>query len=207
MRGELLPLFPLQTVLLPHATLPLRIFEERYKEMIRELLPARGEFGVVLARDNGVLNTGCTAAVAQVLCEYEDGRIDLVAVGGRRFRLRDLNTDRSFLRGIVEEFDDDDFSEVNSTRLREALALHRDYASATGHDQDPPDAAAPELSFLLADISPDLEFRQLLLGTLSEARRIELVANHLDQLLKQHGAQESMRATARSNGHGKHWKE
>ena len=43
-----LPLFPLRTVLFPGMPLPLRIFEERYKVMVRELLATGGEFGVVL---------------------------------------------------------------------------------------------------------------------------------------------------------------
>ena len=47
MAAELLPLFPLSTVLLPATPLPLHIFEDRYKEMLRDLNPNRGEFGVV----------------------------------------------------------------------------------------------------------------------------------------------------------------
>ena len=46
-----LPLFPLRTVLFPGMELPLRIFEERYRVMIRELLDSGGEFGVLLIRE------------------------------------------------------------------------------------------------------------------------------------------------------------
>ena len=49
MAEELLPLFPLSVVLLPHTQLPLHIFEDRYKEMIGEAIEGRMEFGVVLA--------------------------------------------------------------------------------------------------------------------------------------------------------------
>jgi hypothetical protein len=59
---------------------------------------------------------------------------------------------------------------------------------------------------VLGAISPDLEFRQMLLGSRSEARRIELVAGHLARLIKQHTIQEAMRRAARANGHGKHLK-
>jgi len=47
MQEELLPLFPLQVVLLPRTPLPLHIFEERYKQMIAEALRGKTEFGVV----------------------------------------------------------------------------------------------------------------------------------------------------------------
>ncbi len=59
MQDGLLPLFPLQVVLLPGSQLPLHIFEDRYKEMIGEVLRDKLEFGVVLASEKGIVNTGC----------------------------------------------------------------------------------------------------------------------------------------------------
>ncbi|HLX45581.1 MAG TPA: LON peptidase substrate-binding domain-containing protein, partial [Bryobacteraceae bacterium] len=75
MQQGLLPLFPLQVVLLPGSELPLHIFEDRYKEMMGEVIRDREEFGVVLANDKGIVNTGCTATVAKVLRQYSDGRM------------------------------------------------------------------------------------------------------------------------------------
>lgn len=112
MQPVLLPLFPLQVVLLPGAELPLHIFEDRYKEMIGEVL--RGnlafgrEFGVVLANEKGIVNIGCTATVDQVLRQYPDGRMDLLTRGRRRFEIVRLNDERAFLRGSVDFFDDDE---------------------------------------------------------------------------------------------------
>jgi hypothetical protein len=108
MQPVLLPLFPLQVVLLPGAGLPLHIFEDRYKEMMREVIRDRLEFGVVLANEKGIVNTGCTATVDQVLRQYPDGRMDLLARGRRRFEIVRLNDDRAFLRGSVDFFDDDE---------------------------------------------------------------------------------------------------
>src|SRR5258708_36528790 len=105
---EWMPLFPLQAVLLPGAELPLHIFEERYKEMIREVIRERLEFGVVLASDKGILSTGCTATVDKLLREYPDGRMDILTTGRRRFEILRLNEERSFLRGAIEFFDDED---------------------------------------------------------------------------------------------------
>ncbi len=108
MQDGLLPLFPLQVVLLPGSPLPLHIFEDRYKEMIGEVLRDKLEFGVVLASEKGIVNTGCTATIDRVLKEYPDGRLDILARGRRRFEVLLLNDERSFLRGAVEFFDDDE---------------------------------------------------------------------------------------------------
>ncbi len=58
-----IPLFPLGLVLVPQMDLPLHIFEERYKRMIRECLEDGTEFGVVLLQGSGVHTVGCTARV------------------------------------------------------------------------------------------------------------------------------------------------
>ena len=57
MATRLLPLFPLSVVLLPATPLPLHIFEERYKTDDGELIPETGEFGVVLAKDDGIVKS------------------------------------------------------------------------------------------------------------------------------------------------------
>src|ERR1700726_1603725 len=107
MQDELLPLFPLQVVLFPRTSLPLHIFEERYKQMIGEVLRGKAEFGVVLAGEKGIVNTGCTASVEKVVKTYPDGRMDLITIGRRRFEIILLNDEKSYLRGAVEFFDDE----------------------------------------------------------------------------------------------------
>ena len=87
MQPGLLPLFPLQVVLLPGSELPLHIFVDRYKEMMAEVMRDRIEFGVILASDKGIANTGCTATVERVLRRYPDGRMDIMTQGRRRFEI------------------------------------------------------------------------------------------------------------------------
>src|SRR6185312_12382338 len=104
MQQELLPLFPLPLVLFPGARLPIHVFEDRYKEMIGEVLREGREFGVVQAGEKGIVNTGCTAAVDRVLKQYPDGRMDVLTVGRRRFEIILLNDERPYLRGAVDFF-------------------------------------------------------------------------------------------------------
>jgi Lon protease-like protein len=115
---ERLPLFPLGTVLYPGLLLPLHIFEERYRLLMRELAALPQDqprhFGVVAIRqgreagEDGVQSlyeVGCTADVRQVEA-LPDGRFDIVTTGSRRFRLHDVDRSQPYLVGEVSYLDD-----------------------------------------------------------------------------------------------------
>ena len=108
----MLPLFPLGAVLYPGMLLPLHIFEERYRKLVRDLLdgPEPRRFGVIAirkGRETGVegvqslYKIGCTATLRRVE-EHEDGRFNLVTVGMRRFRLLALDQTLPYLQGEIE---------------------------------------------------------------------------------------------------------
>ncbi len=114
--AEALPLFPLgHTVLFPGVVLPLHVFEERYRELVRTLveLPegTRRRFGVVAIRQgwevgedavSALHDVGCAAELRRV-SRYPDGRYDIVSVGTDRFRLRSVDRrSRPYLVGAVE---------------------------------------------------------------------------------------------------------
>jgi len=110
--SETLPLFPLGTVLYPGLLLPLHVFEERYQQLVRDLLagPEPRTFGVIAIREgretgpNGILTLyeiGCIATVRQVT-ELDDGRYDLVTVGTQRFLLKGTDGTKPYLQGEVE---------------------------------------------------------------------------------------------------------
>src|SRR5215467_12668 len=114
MPSRLIPLFPLRLVVFPRTPLPLHIFEERYKEMVGIAIQEHSEFGVVLAKDNGIVNTGCTVVVDKVLETYPDGRMDILTRGQRRFEIVTLNEEKDYLQGEVNFFDDDDLADPPS---------------------------------------------------------------------------------------------
>jgi uncharacterized protein len=110
--SEMLPLFPLSTVLFPGMRLPLHVFEERYRALVAELLagPEPRRFGVIAIRSgrevgaSGVAalhEVGCVAVVRQV-ATHPDGRYDLQTVGTERFRLASTDRSRPYLQGEVE---------------------------------------------------------------------------------------------------------
>lgn len=199
----LLPLFPLEVVLLPHTPLPLHIFEERYKLMIAECLEKGSEFGVVLVRGKGVLRTGCAAEIEKVLERYDDGRLDILALGRRRFEIRTLDTSLDWYRAEVEYFDDDDYAPVDHLALENAKQWWLEYRTLAASGDEPP-KEAPELSFQLASVSQDLAFRQGLLELRSEAARVEKTAAHLREMVERRRLADQVRRVAPLNGHSKH---
>src|SRR5271166_6430149 len=185
---NLLPLFPLDLVLLPGAPLPLHIFEPRYKEMICECLEQKKPFGIVRASDEGVAGIGCTAEILSVTKKYDDGRMDILARGVDRFEVVEVNEERAFLRAEVslvqDELDAAQPVRAEPSLIEQAVRLHAEIVRIAGAELSEPDETATNLSFLLAGSLPlDLDFKQNLLSTLSETKRLEAVVGYLEAVL------------------------
>jgi Lon protease-like protein len=179
----LLPLFPLDLVLLPGVPLPLHVFEPRYKEMIAECLDEKKPFGVVRASEEGVADIGCTAEIVEVTKRYDDGRMDILTRGVERFEVLQVHQDRSFLQAEFTVIDDEP-GRPSSEMVREAVRLHTEIVKLAGAETDGPEEGADQLSFLLAGSLPlDLDFKQKLLTTLSEAKRLQAVISYLQAVL------------------------
>ncbi len=202
MQGDLLPLFPLRVVLFPGAALPLHVFEDRYKEMIGEVIAAQSEFGVVLARENGIVNVGCTASVEKVMKRYPDGRMDIQAVGRRRFEIILLNEEKSYLRAPVSFFDDEEAEPAQPDLRARAVESWRTLCALHQTVAEEPDEAGPELSFHLAQAVPDLDFRQVLLNVRSEAERIRQLVTFLEDYVPRRRYTQTLRGLASKNGQG-----
>jgi len=204
MQQGLLPLFPLQVVLLPGAELPLHIFEDRYKEMIGEVIREHAEFGVVLANEKGIVNTGCTATIDRVVRQYPDGRMDIVTRGRRRFEIMLLNDERPYLRGAVEFFDDENASPINPEVHQRAIdGYNALQALSSNHPLDESVEHDPQLSFRLAEPVADLTFRQILLSTRSEADRLKQIADFMPGFLVRQRRIQHAREVAPRNGHAR----
>ena len=179
----LLPLFPLDLVLLPGVPLPLHVFEPRYKEMIAECLDEKKPFGVVRASSNGVAEIGCTAEIIEVTKRYDDGRLDILTRGVERFEVLQVHEERTFLEAEFTVVEDEPGT-ASSELVQEAVRLHAEIAKLAGADSTGPAQNAGNLSFLLAGSLPlDLDFKQNLLTTLSEPKRLESVISYLQAAL------------------------
>jgi len=196
----LLPLFPLDVVLLPGTPLPLHIFEPRYKEMIGECLTNEAPFGVIRALEGGIAEVGCTAGIVTVTKKYSDGRLDLIAEGRKRFEVLELNEERPFLQAEVLLIPDEP-ADVQPADRDRAIQLHLEILTMAGAVQDLSAADQTQLSFYLAGSLPlDLDFKQKLLAIRSEGQRIREVAGYLEGILPR--LQHAARAKERAGGNG-----
>jgi Lon protease-like protein len=105
-KQKTIPLFPLGLVLMPDMSLPLHIFEERYKLMIADCIEKNAEFGVVYHDETGLMNVGCMAKITRILNRYSDGRMDILTAGKQRFQIKELGEEKPYIEAQVAFFRD-----------------------------------------------------------------------------------------------------
>jgi Lon protease-like protein len=185
-----LPLFPLGSVLYPGLVLPLHIFEDRYRQLVSDLLeePEPRQFGVVAiryGRETGIdsvsalYETGCTAELQRVE-PYDDGRFDLVTVGTQRFKLLGLGEQAPYFTGDVEWLPEEIGNEAEAglvltavqQSFRSYLALIAERGGAHVTIPEMPDEPMLMSYLVAAAIVVDLPVKQGLLEEPDACRRL-----------------------------------
>ena len=203
MASRLIPLFPLRVVVFPRTPLPLHIFEERYKEMTGNAIRDHSDIGIVLAKEEGIVNAGCTVRIEKLLHTYPDGRMDLLTRGQDRFEILDLNQEKSYLQATVDFYDDDDITATPADLRDRALANYNALRELTSvDDRGAADLNDPQLSFQLAQILPDLDFLHALQRDRSETGRLKQLNQYLEQYIPRQRTIERVKAVAPTNGFG-----
>ena len=203
---ETIPLFPLQTVLLPGTPLPLHIFEPRYRQLTVDLMTGTvpdKRFGVIAlapSEDVEVTSTdqlqpvGCAALLRQAE-RLPDGRFEIVSMGEQRFRLLAVDASSApYLLGAIEWVPDTpavipgqrDANETIDSLAKAARAAYRRYCQAAWQQGDwtepDDDIEVAELAHLLAgDCLLPMEDRQRLLEETRPLHRLRLVGRMLNR--------------------------
>jgi len=189
--SDRLPLFPLGLVLLPGLLLPLHVFEERYRVLVRELLELPEEqrrFGVVAIREGREVGADGVTALHEIGCvahlrrvdPHEDGRFDIVTTGAERFRLTGLDTEGPYLTGLVDYLPDDMGPADEAPLLDRAVrTVFLEYLAALGEAggeeieaPDLPDSSLVLSYLVAATMLLDLDDRQALLAEPDGASRL-----------------------------------
>jgi len=193
MTTERLPLFPLNTVLLPGMVLPLRIFEPRYRMMMRHVLAGERRFGVVLIRQGSDVDptaescdVGTIAEVTDVV-PVQDGSMNISTTGRWRFRVTQLHHDQPYLTGDVESLSDgyepseglqDLQAEVARLSLQYVtivLSLSREQATQVHLPRDPVTLSFKVAGLLMSNQHQPAEGQRLLESPTVERRLYEEV--------------------------------
>jgi len=200
MNDNELPLFPLDMVLLPARKVPLHIFEERYKQMIRECLDQDTEFGLVWGTDDQFNHIGCAARVAELITEFPDGRMNIVIEGTQRFRVVSRQDIHPYISAIIEHLDDDtepynlELGNQLKTQYAEAVKLTLGWAKPT-----PPTEDLSQISYVVAaSLNLPLDQQQQLLEDTSVNSRLNIMSEILDSAL---ASLREIKRRTRGNGH------
>jgi Lon protease-like protein len=194
------PLFPLPLVALPTESVPLHIFEDRYRRMIEECLSAGGEFGIVWHSEDELKQVGCACEVEEVLERMHDGRLNILARGIRPFRLIERQDDLRYPAGVIEFLADDeeetDVEAAQSTRELYAELLEQ----ATDQLLEDEELQAMDAYQMAATVEFGPDAKQELIELRSENARLRLLGLLLSAAIKRLELVERAQARARSNG-------
>jgi ATP-dependent Lon protease len=202
-----IPLFPLNIVLFPGMSLPLHIFEPRYKDMIHYCLQNESDFGILLSNEKDLCQVGCTAKISHIIRQYEDGRLDIVTEGQQRFHVLEFLQANTYMEGVIEFFDDDSSEDLPDELLDNVLNAYQKMihlqtrgVGAVKGIFDP-----VHFSFIIAStLALDLPEKQTLLELTSTTERIRKLDTALMHMVSQLEQQAALERRAGTNGHGKH---
>jgi Lon protease-like protein len=197
---ESFPLFPLGLVLLPQELVPLHIFEERYKQMIAECLEGDSEFGIVWLADDGLRDVGCTARIERVIETFEDGRMNILVIGDRPFRLLRRIEELAFPAGDAELLDDYD-PEADPEPAAQARARYAELVEkATEEKPDLDEISQLDAYGMAATVEHPPEAKQALLELRAENDRLRMVDEMFRTAIKRVAYAEEAAERAQTNG-------
>jgi Lon protease-like protein len=194
------PLFALGIVALPTESVPLHVFEQRYRTMIEECLDGESEFGIVWLSEDELKPIGCACEIERVLERMDDGRLTILVRGTRVFRLLQRQDDLPYPAGIVE-FVAEREEAPDREAAREARELYAELVEqATDRTLDEQELDAMDAYGMAATIDFGAEAKQELLELRSENARLRLLTLLLRAAIKQLELLERAELRARSNG-------
>ena len=171
--------------------------------MVGGAIRDNSEFGIVLAKEGGIVNAGCTVTVEKLVQMYPDGRMDVLTRGQRRFEILSLNEEKDYLQAEVNFFDDEDPDAPPAELRTLAVTNYQTLMGLPGANPRPdPDLADRQLSFQLAHHLPDLDFLNTLLRHRSETERLKQLNQYLASYIPRQRTVERMKELAPTNGHG-----
>jgi Lon protease-like protein len=199
------PLFPLGIVALPTESVPLHIFEDRYRKMIEHCLSAErgspsGEFGIMWLSEEELKPVGCACAIEQVLDRLDDGRLNIVARGTRPFRLLERQDDLAYPAGVVEFLGEEE-EELDVGAAQAARELYRDLVmQATDREIEAAELNELGAYGMAATVEFGVEAKQELLELRSENARLRLLALLIQAAIERLELIERAQVRALSNG-------
>ena len=194
------PLFPLPLVALPTESVPLHVFEDRYRRMIEECLLTEREFGIVWRSEDELKQVGCACEIEEVLERMDDGRLNILARGTRPFCLIERQDDLPYPAGAIELLADEEES-PDAEAAQAARELYAELVDqATDQQLEDDDLEAMNAYRMAATVEFGPDAKQELIELRSENARLRLLTLLLRAAIKRLELLDRAQAHARSNG-------
>lgn len=200
-----IPIFPLSIVVYPGETLNLHIFEDRYKQLVKESIDSKKPFGIPAVIDNGVADLGTSVAVINVAKEYEDGKMDITVEGLQVFRILEVIKEipGKLYSGAIVNYPGNQLA-LLPVRMKKLLAAIRELHKILKIDKDfkkPDDLLSSYDVAHHTGLSLQEEYE--LLSLMQEDQRLEYLKRHLTKVVPVLAEMESLKEKVKLNGHFK----
>lgn len=203
-----IPIFPLEIVVYPGEKLNLHIFEEKYKQLIRECYKEKKLFGIPAVLKNKIVETGTLLEITEIVKKYNDGRMDITVKGKSVFRILEvINTipAKLYSGAIVKHLVNDE--NVASKLVQKIIDGVRELHNLLHISKD---FNKPDAELKSYDIGHhavlSLEEEYELLCLLREDQRLEYLRRHLKKIIPIVAGIETLKKKIQLNGHFKELK-
>jgi len=200
-----IPIFPLSIVVYPHEDLNLHIFEEKYKQLIKECFQQKKMFGIPVVINNKMQELGTLLEITEITKEYKNGNMDIKTKGKKVFRMLEVIEsvpDKLYSGGIVNYPHNHEHGKrllmnkvIESTKelhkmLKVEKKLHKNEEDLWSYD------VAHTVGFTLEE-----EYE--VLSLMNELQRQEYLKRHLAKVIPVVAEMESLKEKIKLNGHFK----
>lgn len=199
-------LFPLKLVIFPGFTIPLHIFEERYKLLVNKAFSEKSDFGINLNDSVKLHDVGCTVKVREITKAYSDGRMDIMVEGYRRYHLKRFTEGKEgYYIGEVEFFDDIK-EKIDHTLLDSCIEQYNEIISKLSEfsvvkiDKKSLQNDMPSFG-IAAKTGLTLIQRQELLAIRSENQRLEAIHFHLTKVMPLANREDQANSIIKNDGY------
>lgn len=196
-----LPFFPLQTVFYPGETVPLHIFEERYKQLINDCRSEAVTFGIPVYINDRV-DYGTEVQLVEVVTTYENGSMDIVCVARQVFKVISFESEmegKQYAGGVVQFLDSVNDGEARDKE--EVLKKIKELYELMGVSFDPIPVDKFNTYMLAHKMGFSFDQEYELLKITKESERLAYILHHLTSTIGVLEQVDRTKAIIEMNGH------
>lgn len=179
-----LPLFPLQSVFFPGESVPLHIFEDRYRQLIHDCREEALTFGIPVFMNNHI-SYGTEVQLVEIVTTYDGGEMDVLCVARQAFRVLTFDNEmegKMYAGGKVEFLDNVYDGDLESKQ--EVLHKLQQLYQLMDVSYTPPDPAKFNSFMLAHKMGLSFEQEHLLLQIPRESERLRFISTHLNATIE-----------------------